>query len=201
MSADSRGDTVPENQVTLRPATAATLAALLPLAACQTQPPQPAVAEASLTAPYRIDSGDRLRVVVYGEPDLSNSYTVDSSGAIALPLVGAIAARGRTTALIEAEIAKKLGGRFVRNPDVTVEIDRYRPLFVMGEVTNAGQYPYVDGMTVQSAIATAGGFSPRAAKRGFDVTRVVDGTSVTFRLGPNDPVLPGDTIDVGERFL
>jgi len=100
------------------------------------------------------------------------------------------------------EIAGKLkSGRFVRDPDVSVEVDRYRPFFIMGEVTSAGQYPYVSGMTVQTAVAIAGGFTPRAQKSDVDVTRQVNGQVSTVRLLPTQPVLPGDTINVRERFF
>jgi len=186
----------------MRPAlTAALIALVLPLAACEPPPRRTAIVHGALVSPYRLDSGDRLRVVVFGQGDLSNSYTVDQAGYIAMPLIGAVPTRGRTTAMLEGEIAGKLKDGYVRNPDVTVEVDRYRPFFVMGEVSNAGQYPYVNGMTVQTAVAIAGGFTPRAAKRRFDVTRHVNGEVITLRLGPADPVLPGDTINVRERFL
>lgn len=164
-------------------------------------PPDPATYKA-LTAPYRLDSGDRLRVVVFGQSDISNSYTIDQGGSLSLPLIGSVAARGRTTQEIEADIAVKLRkGQFVRAPDVTVEVDRYRPFFIMGEVTAAGQYPYVNGMTVQTAVAIAGGFTPRAQRADVDVTRQLNGKVITVRLLPTQPVYPGDTINIRERLF
>ncbi|MCX5493641.1 polysaccharide export protein [Kaistia dalseonensis] len=181
---------------------ALTLIATALLGGCTSSypPPDPATYKA-LVAPYRLDSGDRLRVVVFGQADLTNSYTIDQAGMISMPLVGTVAARGRTTQEIEADIATKLRGGYVRNPDVSVEVDRYRPFFIMGEVTSAGQYPYVTGMTVQTAVAIAGGFTPRAQKSDVDVTRQVNGKVMTVRLLPTQPVYPGDTLNVRERLF
>jgi polysaccharide export outer membrane protein len=163
-------------------------------------PPDPATYK-SLVAPYRLDSGDRLRVVVFGQADLTNSFMIDQGGNISMPLIGTVPARGRTTQEIEGAIAAKLRNGFVRNPDVSVEVDRYRPFFIMGEVTSAGQYPYVTGMTVQTAVAIAGGFTPRAQKSDVDVTRQVNGKVLTVRLLPTQPVFPGDTINIRERLF
>ena len=115
--------------------------------------------------PYTLDSGDKLRIVVFGQDALSNNYTVDAQGAVSLPLVGAIEARGLTTAQLGSAIAGRLKSGYVRDPSVAVEIDTYRPFFVLGEVTFPGQYPYVPNMTVENAIAIAGGFTPRALQR------------------------------------
>jgi polysaccharide export outer membrane protein len=164
-------------------------------------PPQDPATYKALIAPYRLDSGDRLRVVVFGQADLTNSYTIDQAGYISMPLIGAVAARGRSTQEMEGDIAAKLRKGFVRNPDVSVEVDRYRPFFIMGEVTSAGQYPYVNGMTAQTAVAIAGGFTPRAQRADVDVTRQVNGKVTTIRLLPTQPIFPGDTVNVRERFF
>ncbi len=178
------------------------VSALLLGGCASSYPPKDTATYSALIAPYKLDSGDRLRIVVFGQTDLSNTYLIDQAGYISMPLIGAVAARGRTAQELEGEIAGKLkGGRFVRDPDVSVEVDRYRPLFIMGEVTNAGQYPYVPGMTVQTAVAIAGGFTPRAQKSDVDVTRQVNGKVTTLRLLPTQPVNPGDTINIRERFF
>lgn len=173
------------------------------LSACQSAyPPPDTTTYKTLVGPYRLDSGDRLRVVVFGQTDLSNTYLIDQAGYISMPLIGSVAARGRTTQELEGEVAAKLkSGRFLRDPDVSVEIDRYRPFFIMGEVASAGQYPFVSGMTVQTAVAIAGGFTPRAQRGDVDVTRQINGKVTTVRLLPTQPVLPGDTINVRERFF
>src|SRR5690348_16769692 len=112
--------------------------------------------------PYTLDAGDRLRVVVFGQPGISNSYTVDAGGNVTLPLVGTIAARGRTTQALAKTITERLKAGYVREPNVSVEVEAYRPFFILGEVTTPGQYPYVANITAQAAVAIAGGFSPRA---------------------------------------
>ena len=165
------------------------------------QPPSQQALHRELIAPYRLDSGDRLRVIVFGQTDLSNTFTVDQAGMISMPLIGTVVARGRTTGEIERDVAAKLRAGYVRNPDVSVEVDRYRPFFAMGEVSAPGQYPYVAGLTVQAAVAIAGGFSPRADKLSVDVTRSIGGEIETGQLNLTDPLLPGDTFTVRERLF
>ncbi|MGI9400727.1 MAG: polysaccharide biosynthesis/export family protein [Rhizobiaceae bacterium] len=164
------------------------------------QPVNEAFHEA-LNMPYVLDSGDRIRITVFGQTDLSNGYSVDKSGHIAFPLIGSVAARGQTPKQLEATIASKLRNGFIRDPDVSAEIERYRPFFIMGEVNSAGQYSYVPGMTLQNAIAVAGGFSPRASQSDADVTRQVNGSILTGRVPLSDPIIPGDTIYVRERLF
>ena len=151
--------------------------------------------------PYRLDSGDRLRVIVFEQSNLSNIFTVDNAGNLVMPLVGDVPARGKTTGELEGEIATRLRNGYVRDPDVAVEVDRYRPFFILGEVENAGQYPYVSGMTVREAAAIAGGFTPRARKWTVQVSRRVNGKITHQWLSLDDPVRPGDTISVKERLL
>ena len=142
-----------------------------------------------------------MRVTVFEQEGLTNTYNVDQSGHIAFPLVGTIPARGSTAQEIEARIATRLREGFLRDPDVSVEIDRYRPIFIMGEVNAAGQYSYVPGLTAQKAIAIAGGFSARANQGNVDITRDINGKVMTGRVLTSDPLLPGDTIYVRERFF
>lgn len=156
---------------------------------------------ASLSSPYRLDSGDRLRVTVFGQGNLSRSYSVDGSGFISMPLIGAVEARGATTFELERRIATALKRKYVRDPKVTVEVEANRPFFILGEVDNAGQFPYVAGMTVQTAVAIAGGYTPRAKKRNVEITRQINGTTVIRTVPPNAKVQPGDTITVKERFF
>jgi polysaccharide biosynthesis/export protein len=150
---------------------------------------------------YALASGDRLRVIVYGQDALSNSYAVDGSGRISMPLIGSVPVRGRDPAAVEREIAARLRDGFVRDPRVSVEVEAFRPFFVLGEVTTAGQYPYVEGMTARTAVAIAGGFSPRGYQGGVDLTRVVDGQPLTGRVPLDTLLRPGDTIMVRERIF
>lgn len=158
-------------------------------------------AVAATDGPYLLDTGDRLRIFVYGQPNLSRIYTVDHGGMITVPLIGAVKARALTTFDLEGVIRRRLGTEFVRNPQVTVDIQQNRPFFILGEVRNAGQYPYVSGMTVQTAIAIAGGYSERASDRSFRITRRIDGYVEQIDVPSDYVVKPGDTIYVYERFL
>ncbi|MEN5083970.1 polysaccharide biosynthesis/export family protein [Bosea sp. TWI1241] len=151
--------------------------------------------------PYRLASGDRLRVIVFGQDNLSNVYAVDGSGRIAMPLIGTVDAQGRTTDMLARAIEAKLRGGYLREPKVSVEVDTYRPFFVLGEVTNSGQFPYVNGMTVQTAVAIAGGFTPRGQREQAEITRVMDGRQVTATVPITYPVRPGDTIVIKERWF
>lgn len=156
---------------------------------------------ASISSPYRLDSGDRLRVTVFGQGNLSRSYSVDGSGFISMPLIGAVEARGATTFELEGRIVAALKYKYVKDPKVTVEVETNRPFFILGEVDNSGQFPYVAGMTVQTAVAIAGGYTPRAKKRDFQIARQINGATVIRTVSPNFKVLPGDTITVNERFF
>ena len=151
--------------------------------------------------PYTLDSGDRLRIVVFGQDGLTNSYAVGASGHIAMPLIGSVSARGLTTEELSRRIAEKLRQGFIREPHVAVEIEAYRPFFILGEVTQPGQYPYVANMTVETAVAIAGGFAPRAFRREVTLTRVVDGRQARMSVPVTFPLRPGDTVNVQERWF
>jgi polysaccharide biosynthesis/export protein len=153
------------------------------------------------TAAYTLDAGDRLRVVVFGQEGLTNSYAVDASGHITMPLIGTVQARARTTEGLSRAIADKLKNGYIREPHVAVEIDTYRPFFILGEVTAPGQYPYVANMTAETAVAIAGGFAPRADKRKVTLTRTVDGLPHRGPAPLTFPIRPGDTIVVAERWF
>ncbi len=151
--------------------------------------------------PYLLDTGDRLRVFVYGQPNLSRGYTVDHDGTITIPLIGSVTARGKTVKDLASVIRTKLGAEYVRDPQVTVDMQQNRPFFILGEVKTAGQYAYVSGMTIETAIAIAGGHSDRASMRSYRLTRRVNGF-VEVVEAPGDYVLQaGDTVFVHERFF
>ncbi|MBR1270803.1 polysaccharide export protein [Bradyrhizobium sp. AUGA SZCCT0222] len=150
---------------------------------------------------YHLDAGDRLRVVVYGQEGLTNTYAIDAGGSITIPLIGSVPARGRTPAGLAAEIAAKLRAGFIRDPSVAVEIEAYRPFFILGEVAAPGQYPYVPNMTVESAVAIAGGFSPRARRDRVTVTHTDASGTARYIVPPGTSISPGDTVLVGERWF
>lgn len=173
----------------------------LAIASCSGYRPAPAAFHAAINQPYRLGAGDRVRVTVFEQESLTNTYSVDQSGYLAFPLIGSLPARGHTVKEMEASIAGGLRQGYLRDPDVSVEVDRYRPIFVMGEVGAAGQYSYVPGLTAQKAIAIAGGFTARANQGNVDITRDINGKVITGRVTTSDPVLPGDTIYVRERLF
>lgn len=183
------------------PALVASVLAAVLLAGCTGYKPAPPAFHEAINQPYMLDAGDKVRVTVFGQRDLTNTYSIDQSGYIAFPLVGAVAARGRTVQELEADIAGKLRKDYLRNPDVSVEVDQYRSVYVMGEVGSAGQYAYTPGMTVQNAIATAGGFTARANQGDVDITRQINGKVMTGSVVISDPLLPGDTVFVRERLF
>ncbi len=114
----------------------------------------------SVGAAYSLAAGDKLRVIVFGQDNLSNIYAVDGAGRIALPLIGPVKVAGGSTAQAARAIEARLRDGYVREPHVTVEVEVYRPFFILGEVTTSGQYPYVSGMTVETAVAIAAASGP-----------------------------------------
>ena len=159
--------------------------------------PMPVVHDAA----YRLDAGDKLRVVVYGQEGLTNTYAIDAGGSITMPLIGAVPARGRTPAALASQISAKLRNGYIREPSVAVEVEAYRPFFILGEVAAPGQYPYVPNMSVESAVAIAGGFSPRARSDRVTLTHT-DASGPSRMVVPLGTALgPGDTVLVGERWF
>lgn len=163
--------------------------------------PAAVVVEEDEGGPYKLDSGDKLRVFVYGQPNLSRLYQVDSEGRIFVPLIGEVSVRGSTTKGVARNITRRLGTQFVKDPQVTVDIAQYRPFFILGEVRNAGQYPFVSGLTVQAAVAIAGGYADRANERTVRITRKHDGLIEKMDVPPDYVVRPGDEIYIYERWF
>ncbi len=160
-----------------------------------------ASAATSNNADYRLGSGDRVRVNVFGEPSLSGDYQVDGLGKLAFPLVGQVTAGGLTAAELQARLVSALSPDYVKNPSVSIEILSYRPFYIVGEVRTPGSYPYVAGMSVINGVALAGGFTYRAKKEDFYLTRTVGSKKERLDANPETPVEPGDVITVRERFF
>jgi polysaccharide export outer membrane protein len=160
-----------------------------------------AAAPANYAPDYTLDSGDKLRVVVFGQDGITNSYTVDAGGNVNLPLIGTVPARGASTQQLSRAIADRLKQGYVREPHVSVEVETYRPFFILGEVTTPGQYPYVANMTAETAVAIAGGFAPRASKGKVQLTRNAPGQQINGEVPLNFPLRPGDTVVVKERWF
>lgn len=153
------------------------------------------------SGPYLLGTGDRLRIVVYDQPSLTNIYEVDQSGRISMPLIGDVAARDSTSDALADRIEAKLAAAYLREPNVTVEVATYRPFFVLGEVGTPGQYAYVPGITAETAIAVAGGFTDRANKRVVRISRTIGGKLYESRIPVIEPIRPGDTIYVFESLF
>ena len=173
-------------------------------AACAPRAPaRPDVFRDTYNGPYMLAAGDRVRVIVFGQDNLSNVYSITPAGQIAFPLIGDQKAVGLTTQALERQLEQRLRAGFLREPKVAVEVDAFRPIFVLGEVVAAGQFPFVPGLTIYKAIATAGGYTPRAQESTAEVTRLdpTCGCPLTATVPVGYPMRPGDTITVKERYF
>ncbi len=150
---------------------------------------------------YKTGSGDKLRVTVFGHEDLSGDFLVDGSGYVALPLIGNVKAGDSTARELEMAIIDKLKPDFLKNPRVGVEVLNYRPFYILGEVKNPGSYPYVSGMKVINAIALSGGYTYRGRENKVLITRAGDPERKQIPADHDTVVLPGDVIEVPERFF
>jgi polysaccharide export outer membrane protein len=172
-----------------------------PIAYSQRTPAGYAVPKPISDPEYRLDAGDRLRIVVYGQEGLTNSYAIGASGSITMPLIGSVPARGMTPAGLASSVTGRLRNGFIREPSVAVEIEAYRPFFILGEVAAPGQYPFVPNMSVESAIAIAGGFSQRAKRDTVTLTHTTLDGSYRAVVPLGTPINPGDTVLVSERWF
>lgn len=179
-------------------------AAMMALSSCggfegASDGPTAALSQANI---YRLAAGDKLKVTVYNEPDLTGEFQVNDGGTIAFPLIGEVRASGVTVDEFRGQLIQSLQNGFVRNPRVTVDIANYRPINIIGEVRNAGQYPYRPGISVQDAIAMAGGYTYRANNSVVYLTRASGSEQITLNSKKEEtPVLPGDSIRVPERYF
>ena len=151
---------------------------------------------------YKLGAGDRMRIIVYGQQNLTGEYVLDGAGVLAFPLIGQVPAQGMTPAQLERAIVAKLHPDYLRNPSVSVEVMTRRPFYIVGEVKNPGSYPYVSGMMVINAIALAGGFTYRARESSFYIKRNdQNGQATRITATQETPVQPGDVIMVRERYF
>jgi polysaccharide export outer membrane protein len=145
---------------------------------------------------YHLGTGDKIRVIVYGEDDLGGEFQIDATGQVRLPLIGQVKAGGLTAHEIEASITTTLANGYINQPRVSVEVTTYRPFYVVGEVQKPGEYPYSNGMSAASAVALAGGFTPRAVESVVFVRH--EGDTAEERVTPSETVMlrPGDVVRV-----
>ncbi len=168
------------------------------LGACSTM--APATGDVAEPVEYRLGPGDQVRITVFNEPDLTGPYTIGQQGTIAYPLVGSIRAGGLTVPEFTSALQTALA-TFVRTPSVAVEVTNYRPFFILGEVQRPGTYPYSASLTVPNAVATAGGFTYRANRSRVFIRHANENVERSYPLTVATPVLPGDTVRIGERIF
>jgi protein involved in polysaccharide export with SLBB domain len=152
-------------------------------------------------AAYRLGANDKLRIIVFGEPDLSGEFEIDGRGNVSYPLIGQIAVGGLTIPQTETKLTELLSKDYLQQPKVSVEILNYRPFYILGEVNVPGRYGFVNGMTVLNAVAMGGGFSYRADRGDIRIRRESARGPQKLKATVETPVLPGDVIEVGDRLF
>jgi polysaccharide export outer membrane protein len=164
---------------------------------------------ASLPAPthivdedYKLGSGDKIKIVVYTEDDLGGEFLVDGSGQVQLPLLGQMQAAGLSIRDFEASIvAKFVAEDYLKNPRISVEVENYRPFYIIGEVKTPGQYPYISGMNALNAVALAGGYTYRADDSEIYLRRNGSTQEVRLPADQSTKIGPGDIIRIDERIF
>lgn len=160
----------------------------------------PMMASAATGAP-RLQTGDKIRLTVFGEAGLSGEYEIDPGGFVSLPLAGTIQAAGATKSELEQTLTKKFRGEYLKAPKVTVDIANFRPVYVLGEVEKPGEYPFKSGLNVVSALAVAGGNTYRASQSRVMIQHPGETAFSEYPLSPAIQVQPGDVIKVPERYF
>lgn len=191
----------------LKGATTALCAVILslPIAGCirssQPMPPDSASVwpvAAGVQQAYRLGPQDQLRVIVFGEDNLSGSFEVDTTGSIALPLIGVVNVNQLTLREAGARLTDALS-EYLVEPRVSIEVEQNRPFYIFGEVQRGGEFSYIANMHVLNAISMAGGFTPRANNRVVFLTRAGTESEITVPATSKTKIQPGDIIRVGER--
>ena len=157
--------------------------------------------KAAAAAPSSLLPGEKLHVVVYEEPTLTGDFVIDPSGYLSLPVVGTMKVAGMTSAQLEAKLVTAFQAAHIKSPGVTVQIAEFRPFYILGEVDKPGTYPYISGLNIMSAIATAGGQTYRANRSQVLIQHVGETTMHSYDLDWPIPVLPGDIIQIPRRYI
>lgn len=150
---------------------------------------------------YLLGVADKIRVIVYNEPSLSGEFIVGDNGSLSLPLIGEVAAKGRSQKAVTEDIQERLADGYLKQPKVSLDVLTYRPFYILGEVAKPGEYPYSSNLTIMNAIARAEGFTYRANKGKVFLKRAGEKEEKTIKLTPSLEVLPGDTVRIGERYF
>ena len=156
---------------------------------------------AAVPAGMQLQSGDKIRLTVFGEDKISGEYEIDPNGFVSLPLAGTLKASGQNKVELEGIISAKLKSNYLKDPKVTVDVVTFRPIYVLGEVQKPGEYPYRSGLNVMSAMAVAGGATYRASNSRVMIQRFGEPTLKEYSLDPSVQVMPGDVIRLPERYF
>lgn len=187
---------------------AAALALALAIAGVATSAPAMAPDSSGRTATvsdpeYVLGADDKVHITVFGEDHLTGDYSVTSGGVISFPLIGNVPAAGRNLSAVQEEIRARLASGYLRDPKVALEVATFRSLYVLGEVNKPGEYPFRTNLTLEQAVATAGGFTYRASKKKIYLRHAGEQTKTRVGVDGESVVMlrPGDTVSVGERFF
>jgi protein involved in polysaccharide export with SLBB domain len=162
---------------------------------------QVAPAPGGIARAYRLGVGDKLKIQVFGEPDLSGAFEVSAGGTVALPLVGEIPAHGRSVSELRDAMVQRLSQGYLKNPRVTVDVTNYRPIYIHGEVRSGGEFAFKNGLKLRDAVALAGGYTYRANQAYILLTRQGVAQGAKVANSADLEVLPGDNIQIPERFF
>ena len=161
----------------------------------------PSTTAASPILDYKLGAGDKVRITVFGEDDLSGEFAIDGSGYLRLPLIGQVKALGLSAQSLESDVVARFKDGYLKEPRVNIEVTTYRPFYILGEVSRPGQYPYVNGMTVLHAIALAGGYTERARTNDVDILRNGQAKPERLAVDQSVKVFPDDIITIRQRFF
>jgi len=150
---------------------------------------------------YHLGSGDKVKITIFGEPDLSGTFAVSGEGKVSVPLVGDIQAAGLTAPELQTALQSAYQQGYLKDPKVNVEVLNFRPFYILGEVKLPGEYPYDNGMTVVKAVALAQGFTYRADQKHVYIKHLNSLKEDSVPLTSTQPVEPGDTIRIAERYF
>lgn len=154
-----------------------------------------------LLSTYQLDSGDLIKIKVFGEEDLSMEVRLSDAGTISYPLLGELQLTGQTTGEVERKLTAQLGDGYLIDPKVTITVLEYRNFFIGGEVKKPGGYVFSPGLTVQMAISLAGGMTAYGSDNKITIIREKNGKKITLDVDYVTPILPGDLIHVDEGLF
>jgi protein involved in polysaccharide export with SLBB domain len=161
----------------------------------------PATVTSSTGYEYKLGSGDKIRLIIFGEPDLSGEFTISGDGIVSLPLIRDVRAGGLTASQLQANVENAFKEGYLKDPRVSIEVLTFRPFYILGEVNKPGEYPYSNGITVVNAVALASGFSYRANQKKVLIRHAGATSEEEVPLTSMTPVAPGDTIRIAERYF